>query len=492
MKKERNNIFWLTFFPLICTSMVIILMLSGFSRKIKADVANSFQKNMQETAVDYAQKIQNELHATYMTGTTILAIIEQQRNEPIDEQATGDILQTLVDTTEIYAAEYYTEGDNAINQSGETVDLSSKEYFSAVNHSAEVQYLYINEVDANLDTILILIPNTEKTSTLLLYYPMRRVKTLAKVNKEFDQTAFSAISTTDGTVIQPGDIKSNFLQGGNLFNNIGETYAKEISNFKLRVRNKNSGCFSAEAYGEARVLVYAPLGINDWTLILGVNQSYVDGKVMQEWNDIYRMFYQLLGVILLCIVIMSIIDFFSKKRNTEKNRILQEKADTDLLTGLNNKLATERKIKEYLEEYPNSKAMMFVLDIDNFKKINDTMGHAFGDEVLRNLGKHISSNFRVTDIVGRTGGDEFTILLKNLKDDESVEREARKLVNFFKGFQVGEYVKYSATASIGAAVYPEDGTNFEALYKSADSALYIAKKLGKNQLAFSDERVVKP
>ena len=172
----------------------------------------------------------------------------------------------------------------------------------------------------------------------------------------------------------------------------------------------------------------------------------------------------------------------------KSNKQLEEKADSDLLTGLGNKLATERRIKEYMADYPDSLAVMFVLDIDNFKKINDTMGHAFGDEVLRELGRQIGVNFRVTDIIGRTGGDEFTIFLKNLKDDSNTIREAQKLEYFFRHFQVGDYVKYSATASIGAAVFPADGSDFETLYKAADAALYKAKKRGKNQLAFFDDR----
>ncbi len=108
--------------------------------------------------------------------------------------------------------------------------------------------------------------------------------------------------------------------------------------------------------------------------------------------------------------------------------------------------------------------------------------------MLSDLGKRISANFRVSDIIGRTGGDEFIIFLKALKDDSNTLREAQKLVNFFKNFQVGEYVKYSATASIGAAVFPADGADFDTLYKAADQALYKAKKRGKNQLAFYDDR----
>ena len=159
-------------------------------------------------------------------------------------------------------------------------------------------------------------------------------------------------------------------------------------------------------------------------------------------------------------------------------------ADTVLLTDLNNKMATERKIREYMEQYPDKQGVLFVLDVDNFKKINDTMGHAFGDEVLRNLAVRLQSMFRATDIVGRTGGDEFMVFLKDIREITMIERVGKKIEQFFHQFEVGEYVKYSVTASVGAAVFPGDGRTFEDLYKSADNALYVSKRHGKNQLTF--------
>ena len=141
-------------------------------------------------------------------------------------------------------------------------------------------------------------------------------------------------------------------------------------------------------------------------------------------------------------------------------------------------------IREYMEKYPDKQGVLFVLDVDNFKKINDTMGHAFGDEVLRSLAVRLQSMFRATDIVGRTGGDEFMVFLKDIREISMIEREGRKIEQFFHQFEVGEYVKYSVTASVGAAVFPGDGKSFEELYKAADNALYVSKRHGKNQLSF--------
>ncbi len=192
-----------------------------------------------------------------------------------------------------------------------------------------------------------------------------------------------------------------------------------------------------------------------------------------------------IGIFVGLIIVIYIINRVSF---TKESMELQNKAETDLLTELLNKISTENKIKEYLEgEGKDKTCMMCVLDIDNFKKINDTMGHAFGDEVLATLGKRIRTEFRVTDIIGRTGGDEFIIFLKDLKDDSIIEREAGRVAGFFKDFTVGTYTKYSPTASIGAAIYPRDGVDYESMYKAADTALYKAKKRGKNQLAFFSE-----
>ena len=189
------------------------------------------------------------------------------------------------------------------------------------------------------------------------------------------------------------------------------------------------------------------------------------------------------------------INLANRAANTKHSQTLQEKAETDLLTGLLNKISTEQKVTDYLAEAGarGETAILFMIDIDNFKKVNDTMGHAFGDELLAGLGVGLSTLFRATDIVGRIGGDEFMVVMKNVPvDEEAKKREADKLLNFFRSFKVGEYVQYKCTASIGGAVFSKDGADFEELYKSADSAVYEAKRHGKNRVAYYGEELEGP
>ena len=240
--------------------------------------------------------------------------------------------------------------------------------------------------------------------------------------------------------------------------------------------------------GNGAYLCHQPIGRSGASILVSVQDKQINLSILEENQDTRSMIMKVLFSIGVFVALIIIIYIINRVSFTKESMELQNKAETDLLTELLNKISTENKIKEYLEgEGRDKTSMMCVLDIDNFKKINDTMGHAFGDEVLATLGKRIRTEFRVTDIIGRTGGDEFIIFLKDLKDDVVIEREAGRVAGFFKDFTVGTYTKYSPTASIGAAIYSRDGSDYESLYKAADAALYKAKKRGKNQLAFFSE-----
>lgn len=237
---------------------------------------------------------------------------------------------------------------------------------------------------------------------------------------------------------------------------------------------------------------FTPLEVNDWYLVMGVTNSYVNTIKSSELTATRSMVINMIGALVLFFTLVVIVNVINKKRYNDRNRALEKKADTDLLTELNNKIATERKIREYINENRDSQALMFVFDIDNFKKINDTRGHAFGDEVLRTIGMRLKAEFRMSDVIGRVGGDEFILFLKNIKDESILKRESGRVEDLFRDFKVGQYSKYKVTASIGCAIFPKNADNFEELYKAADKALYKAKQRGKNQLAFyGDEEETK-
>ncbi len=163
----------------------------------------------------------------------------------------------------------------------------------------------------------------------------------------------------------------------------------------------------------------------------------------------------------------------------EKKR-LEEKSQIDLLTKCYNKVTTETMIKDTLEQEENEEHVLFIVDIDNFKAINDNLGHFFGDKVLSEVASKLKQNFREEDLVGRLGGDEFIVFLKNTKDKKLIEERAIAISEAFKNSYSGEQGDYKISGSIGIACYPSAGESYEDLYASADKALYQSKLKGKD------------
>jgi diguanylate cyclase (GGDEF)-like protein len=180
--------------------------------------------------------------------------------------------------------------------------------------------------------------------------------------------------------------------------------------------------------------------------------------------------------------IIALINDVTKQRLLELE--LDKRSKTDSLTGLLNKGATEELIRMMLLNYykdntENSKCALMMIDVDKFKIINDTLGHAKGDKVLSAISGIIKNTFKGMDVAGRIGGDEFMVFLRDIeKPDnamhlaESIEKNTNRLI-------LNEDIHTYVSVSIGISMYPEHGKTFEELYHTADKALYYSKKHGR-------------
>ena len=168
----------------------------------------------------------------------------------------------------------------------------------------------------------------------------------------------------------------------------------------------------------------------------------------------------------------------------EKNEELdfKEKAEHDPLTGVLNRTAFAagtRSMKETLA--PGAQCAMLMMDIDGFKQLNDTMGHAAGDQALIDMANALRSVLRPTDLLGRLGGDEFAVGLPNIRSDADIAKKAEQIGRLLRK-DYGDALRF--TVSIGIAVCPRDGEDFETVYRKADAALYSVKYSGKDSFAF--------
>ncbi len=159
-------------------------------------------------------------------------------------------------------------------------------------------------------------------------------------------------------------------------------------------------------------------------------------------------------------------------------------AQMDRMTMVLNRETTMKYIREILVKQPDANHVLLMLDVDNFKNLNDTYGHQTGDEFLINLATELKHHFRESDVVGRIGGDEFFALMKNVPDLSIVPRKADQILETIIAI-CDNYEGINLSGSLGISIYPENGDTVEKLYAKADEALYQAKRRGKNQFIFA-------
>jgi diguanylate cyclase (GGDEF)-like protein/PAS domain S-box-containing protein len=166
-------------------------------------------------------------------------------------------------------------------------------------------------------------------------------------------------------------------------------------------------------------------------------------------------------------------------------------AHHDALTGLPNRVLLRDRFEHAVAaaDRTRTRAAMLFLDLDNFKVVNDTLGHVAGDKLLLEAVARLSRCTRESDTISRQGGDEFILLLRDIPEQETVERIAGEVLD-----QLAEPVEINghlmnASCSIGIAMYPEDGSDFDSLLQKADAAMYNAKGAGRNTFRFYDEQM---
>ncbi len=184
---------------------------------------------------------------------------------------------------------------------------------------------------------------------------------------------------------------------------------------------------------------------------------------------------------------LTIIADITERKASERR--IQQLAYHDLLTGLPNRLLMRDRFRQAIAhaERTHTRVALLFLDLDNFKHVNDSLGHASGDALLQDVAKRLEHCIRETDTISRQGGDEFLIILRDLPDTEALPPILPKLLERLSEPFHTAGRELSTSVSMGISVFPRDGRDFESLLKKADMAMYRAKDAGRNTFRFFDE-----
>ena len=217
--------------------------------------------------------------------------------------------------------------------------------------------------------------------------------------------------------------------------------------------------------------------------------------ILQEEHTVQLYTLTIGSIAAIIAIVLSMILSFGVSNSVDKTfTVLTEEAHVDQLTGILNKRSFERNVDSVLKRAAGDmRYALMLIDIDDFKSVNDTFGHAYGDKVLEGIGENLRNTFRSDDVLGRLGGDEFCVFMTvkgSMNAEERNQLIGRKCHELLDALRTPDDVngeEYSGSASIGVAVYPEHGSSFESLYKMADSALYVTKRRGKNDYTIYEE-----
>jgi PAS domain S-box/diguanylate cyclase (GGDEF) domain len=241
----------------------------------------------------------------------------------------------------------------------------------------------------------------------------------------------------------------------------------------------------------------AIIGMSIWDLIHPEDNLFVEQNILKLENEINTMHHPLRvlkrdGKVIdvelysnrinyqgTAAIIGTILDVTERKKAEEMNAFL---AYHDSLTELPNRRKFEEMLEQTLEKAQIVRqhfAVMY-LDMDRFKYINDSLGHAVGDQLLISIAKRLKAQIRENDFAARMGGDEFTVILPQIRDNDSAVEAAKRIIEKIREPFYIEGYELFITTSIGISIYPNDGDDSLTLMKNADSALYRAKELGRN------------
>lgn len=449
----------------------IITLTIGIS--IFFNIVQSFvEKNSRETLITNVVRQSEHLNTILNINYSYLNVLAQElsKSQDLFSEDNISLIQAFMENTDLNRTAIIDPNGNALYDNEVIKNVAHRRYFKeAMQGKQSLSDPLESSVDQQTRVILC-VPIFRDKQVIGVVGGSYNVTKLGNMlfDDLFEGQGKSFIVDQDGNLItrdKEYTKKHNINTVDNLFDVCDQ---KKI---KTDFKNQKSDLIQVQAKkNESLYLAYSPLKINDWMI------CYIVPVLVAQESYTFITHYETLLATFIGFIVLSLMAYLAHSSSKEKeNKYLIHLSEIDPLTSVFNKETTQKLIEQKLNNKEH--CCFLILDVDAFKSVNDTYGHAVGDKVLENLGLLFKNHFRQSDIVGRIGGDEFIILIQ---DENITESRIQSLLQKVNELKIEELKDFKLSISIGIAFAPKDGTTFMELYRHADQALYQTKRTGKN------------
>ena len=480
MKKKLNHAFnYITAILIFICAMTVSL--SIFLVKVQNSIDTNSQNIMTNTVSHQSDHILSILQIHYGFLNSIAD--KMGKSSSLLSDGNMKLLVSMAENTDFERTALIEADGTAHYDNGAEKNVAQRRYFQEAMQGKET---LSDPLESSIDQemrVILGVPVYQNGNVIAVLGGSYNVTALSRMlfNDVFDDSGYSLIINQNGEIIAyDGDPAYHEITYGDNFFKFYE-HKKLLSDdtlkkIRLDFKNEKDGTVrlqTASTSDAAQYLSYTRLGMNGWMIcyVIPVADAQNSYDFIKSDESI------LLGIFLILVLLLVL---YIIRTNRKQNEELIRTAELDGLTGAYNKRATEAYINKILTQMPDEKGTFVILDVDKFKDVNDRYGHAAGDMVLHELAKTFFRHFRKDDIIGRIGGDEFVIYMRNTESKEIASARVKNLIENVRSLPFEEMNGNHVTISVGIAFVPEAGNCYMDLYKNADTALYETKQNGRD------------
>ena len=465
---------------LVPAALVILALISvwSFYRKTARNVRSSAYALLEESSNACAVSVRATLDGRF----AMLETLAEFYADPMHADDDGEVMAFAHATLEnggFTLVGVADGGGTAKTTGGGELAITNRRYFmSAMRGERSAEFIETAR-DGGDWRIVLSVPASyagRVRGVVIGSFTEHAITDLVELNS-YEGQAYAYIVDDFGNCVVSAD-DAPLAAGENVFETLSEDASAGIAN---DIALRRSGTFSAN-YNGRQLVTYTPLGMLNWYLFVGVEEN----AAMASYSALTRLGADLsTQLVLIAGGVCLYIIFLRRAERLSQLKKLRDEADTDALTGLLNRAAFQQRVEEYLLRENGAQAAFLLIDIDHFKAVNDTYGHAAGDEALIAFSSALKKTLRETDLVGRFGGDEFAVLMYGPITKNTARGRAERLIAAFRNIKTGQVS--SLPASIGVALTEKDLMRFDTVYHRADTALYRAKNSGRDTVCLYGE-----